>query len=76
MHKETQNVLRIWSKECIILDVPGQPHSREVTPAQFADDMVFSIVKITHFHMVVTAYRKTYFPQTESCQLSETLVKP
>lgn len=58
-----RNVLRIWSKECIILDVPGQPHGREVTPAQFANDMVFSVVKISHFHMVVTTYRKTYNPE-------------
>lgn len=63
------------AKECIILDVPGQPHGREVAPAQFADDMIFSVVKISHFYMVVTTYRKTCIPHIESSQLSETLVK-
>lgn len=72
---EKNSVWRIWSKECIILDVPGQPHGREVAPAQFADDMIFSVVKISHFYMVVTTYRKTYIPHIESSQLSETFVK-
>lgn len=56
---QTQNsAVRIWSKVFIILDVPGEPHGREVTPAQFPDYMVFSIVKISYFYMVVATYMR------------------
>lgn len=45
----------------VILYVPGEPHGGEVTPAQFADHMVFPIVEITNFHMVVATYKYRAF---------------
>lgn len=44
---------KIFSKAFLVLDVPGEPHGWEVSPAQFPDNMVFSIVKVSYFHMVV-----------------------
>lgn len=40
--------------EVHLLDVPGQPHSGEVTPAQLTDHMVSSIKKIPNLHMVIS----------------------
>lgn len=37
-----------------LLDVPGQPHSGEVAPAQLTDHMVSSIEKIPNLHMVIS----------------------
>lgn len=37
-----------------LLDVPGQPHSGEVAPAQFTDHMVSSIEKIPDLHMMIS----------------------
>lgn len=45
-------------KGFVILYVPGEPHGGEVTPAQFPDYMVFSIVQISYFYMVVATCKK------------------
>lgn len=45
-------------KVVVILDVPGEPHGGEVTPAQFPDHVVFPIVEITNFHVVVATYNR------------------
>lgn len=48
----------VWRQTLVLLDVPGEPHSGEVTPAQFPDHMVFPIVKVPDFHMVVAPCKR------------------
>lgn len=60
--KGLKNKTTQWKYEMrkgfVILYVPGEPHGGEVTPAQFPDYMVFSIVQISYFYMVVATYKK------------------
>ncbi len=51
--KNKNSAVRICSKVFLVLDVPGEPHGGEVSPAQFPDYMVFSVVKVSYFHVVV-----------------------
>lgn len=53
--KTKNSAVRVCSKYFFVLDVPGEPHGGEVSPAQFPDDMVFSVVKVSYFHVVVAA---------------------
>lgn len=39
----------------VLLDVPSQPHSGEMPPSQFPDDMVFTIKQVPYFDMVIAS---------------------
>lgn len=45
-----------------LLDIPGQPHGGEVSPAQFTNNVIFSIVKVSYFHMMVATYKNNIRP--------------
>lgn len=51
--QKKKHELQICSKVFLILNIPGEPHGGEVSPAELPNYMVFSIIKVSYFHMVV-----------------------
>lgn len=51
--KKQNCAVRMCSELFFVLDIPGKPHSREVSPAQLPDYVVFSIIEVSYFHMVI-----------------------
>lgn len=41
-----------------ILDIPGKPHRRKVSPTQFTDYVIFSIIKVSYFNVMVATWMK------------------
>ena len=58
------------SRGADLLDVPGQPHSGEVPPAQLTDHMISPIEQISNLHMMIsTCPKKDIRKYTQKCSL-------
>ncbi len=49
---------------CAILQVPAEPDSRKMSPAQFSDNMVPPVKQITNLHRVVATWNTNRTKQT------------